>query len=209
MLCRRGLIGLLAAAVVLGLPLVARADSLSPYVWFSPGVVTVTVVYAFPASLLAAFIERPFLTWAGFERRALVLSLRANFLSTIVGILFVPFGEPLLYGLGPLWCVIAFAISCVVEVFFLRSFNRKCVIGRIIAGNAASSAVLMVLPPIAITLRTNYYFLARAMAPHEVWLGWTAALVSLAVFLISFGMSVGPAKIKERDEDRREKPVEQ
>jgi len=196
---RPWLTGLMGIGTVLGFAQVALADSLSPYVWFWPGIVTITVVYAFPASLLAAFIERPFLTWAGFEQRALVLSLRANFLSTIVGILFVPFGGPLLYGLGPIWCVIAFVISCVVELLYLRRFNRGLLKRYIIIGNVVSSGLLMVLPPIAVTLRMNYYFLARAMEPHEVWLGWTAALVSLAFFWASFAFPVRLQVLKGKD----------
>lgn len=193
--------GLMAIGIVFGFAQVAFANSISPYVWFWPGIVTITVIYAFPATLLAAFIERPFLTLAGFEQRALVLSLRANFLSTIVGILFVPFGEPLLYGLGPIWCVIAFVISCVVEIIYLRRFNRGLLKRYIIIGNAVSSGLLMVLPPIAVTLRMNYYFLARAMEPHEVWLGWTAALVSLAIFCASFAFPVRQQALKGDDGD--------
>jgi hypothetical protein len=189
---RPWLTGLAAIVIVLGLARSVLANSISPYVWFWPGIVSITLVYAFPASLLAAFVERPFLTWAGFEQRALVLSLRANLLSTMVGILCIPVGYPALYIIGPFWCLVAFAISCVVEILYLRRFNRNLAMGRIIAGNAVSSGLLMALPPIAVTLRTNYYFLARSMEPHELWLGWTAAMVSLATFVSSFAFSVKP-----------------
>jgi hypothetical protein len=179
-----------AIAVVFGLPQVAYADSISPYVWFWPGIVSITLIYAFPASLLAAFVERPFITWAGFKQRALVLSLRANFLSTVVGILFIPLGEPLLYALGPLWCVIAFVISCLVEVVYLRRFNRNLLKGHIVVGNTVSSGLLMILPPIAVVVRTKCPLLAQLTEHHEVWLGWSASLVSLALFLASFRFCV-------------------
>lgn len=186
MTCRLWLAGLMGIGIVLGFAQIAFANSISPYIWFWPGIVAITLIYAFPASLLAAFIERPFLTWAGFKQQALVLSLRANFLSTVVGILFIPFGMPLLYGIGPLWCVIAFAISCVVEILYLRRFNRNLLKRRIIIGNAISSVLLMALPPIAVTLRANYYYLASSMEPHELWLGCTATLGSLVLFVASF-----------------------
>ncbi len=177
-------------AVVLGLAQAAYADTISPYVWFWPGIVTITFFYAFPASLLAAFVERPFLTWAGLRQRTLVLSLRANFLSTVVGILLIPLGEPLFNGLGPLWCVIALVISCAVEIVYLRRFNRDFLKSRIVIGNIVSSGLLMMLPPIAVILWPNYSFLVKFMEPHEVWLGWTASLVSIAIFLMSFGFPV-------------------
>lgn len=165
----------------------AHANSLSPYVYFWPGVVSITLVYAFPASLLASFLERPFLTAAGIRHRPLVLSLRANFLSTVVGILLVPIGYPALYMLGPLWCVIAFFVSCLVEFRYLRSKVEQAIAwGWVVGGNAVSSVVLMVLPPIAILIKQNHEQWARTLEPHEGWLHATSALVSVAAFLISF-----------------------
>jgi hypothetical protein len=78
------LIPLATTCVVLGLCTVAKANGISPYVYFWPGFITITIVFAFPASVLAAFIERPFYSAAGLQRRPLPLSLRANFLSTLV-----------------------------------------------------------------------------------------------------------------------------
>ncbi len=198
MTCCRWFPILAGAIIVFGLTRSAHANSLSPYIWFWPGVVSLSLIYAFPASLLAAFAERPFVTRAGFDRRALVLSLRANFFSTVVGLLLLPVGMPALYTIGPLWCVAAFAISCTVEVLCLRQFNRELAKGSIIAGNAVSSGLLMILPPIAFELRTSYYFLARVMEPHEVWLAWTATLASLAVFLLSFAFPVRAMDVAEK-----------
>jgi hypothetical protein len=197
------IVPLAGTIVVLSLARVAYADSISPYVWFWPGIVSITLIYAFPASLLAAFIERPFVTWAGIPQRALVLSLRANFLSMVVGIVLIPIGSWAIYAIGPLWCIVAFAISCIVETVYLRRFNRSLAIRWIIAGNAVSSAVLMALPPIAVILRTNYYFLARLLEPHQVWLGWTEALASLAFFLMSF---VFPVRTKGSGAEENSEP---
>jgi hypothetical protein len=186
----RWLTALVAVAALLGICSVAHANSLSPYVWFWPGIVSVTFVYAFPASLLAAFVERPFLTAAGLKNRALVLSLRANFLSAVVGLLLIPVGYPALLVIGPLWCIIAFGLSCTVEIFYLRDFSRRLAWGWIVGGNAVSSIVLMTLPPIALVLKQNYYRLAWSLEPHEVWLNWSSLIASLTLFLTSFAWPI-------------------
>ena len=158
---------------------------------FWPGIISITLVYAFPASLLAAFIERPFLTAAGIKCRPLVLSLRVNFVSTIAGILLIPIGYPALYTIGPLWCLVAFGVSCVVEIFCLRRFSHQSFTwGWAVAGNAVSSAVLMILPPIAIAIRQNNNQLAWSLEPHETWMGLSSLGVSLALFLASFAFPV-------------------
>lgn len=181
-----------ALAITLGVCRVAHANSLSPYVYFWPGIISITLVYAFPASLLAAFIERPFLTAAGIKRYPLVLSLRANFVSTIVGILLIPIGYPALYTIGPLWCLAAFGISCIVEISYFRRFSHQSFTsGWAVGGNAVSSAVLMTLPPIAITITHDYYRLAWSLEPHQTWMTLSALGVSVALFLASFAMPMG------------------
>lgn len=189
MIVKRWFTASAALAITLGVCRVAHANSLSPYVYFWPGIISITLVYAFPASLLAAFIERPFLTAAGIKRRPLVLSLRANFVSTIVGILLIPIGYPALYTIGPLWCLAAFGVSCLVEIAYLRRFSHQSFTwGWAVGGNAVSSAVLMILPPVAIAIRQNYYQLAWSLEPHQTWMALSALGVSVALFLASFAM---------------------
>ena len=188
---RRLLTTFATLALTLGVCRAAHANSLSPYVYFWPGIISITLVYAFPASLLAAFIERPFLTAAGITRRPLVLSLRANFVSTLAGILLIPIGYPALYTIGPLWCLAAFGVSCLVEISFLRRYSHQSLAtGWAVAGNAVSSAVLMILPPIAIAIRQNNYQLAWSLEPHEPWMALSSLCVSVAVFLAGFAIPV-------------------
>jgi len=187
MIPRRWLTVLTGLILVLGVCRVACANSLSPYIYFWPGVISISFVYAFPASLLAAFLERPFLTAAGIRRSALVFSLRANFLSTVVGILLVPIGQPALFTIGPLWSVVAFGVSCVVEIFYLRRYSgQRFTWGRVIGGNAVSSVVLMVLPPIGLIIGQAYMKWGWSFESHEGWLTWSAMAASVAVFLASF-----------------------
>ncbi|MHB1037468.1 MAG: hypothetical protein ACYC35_18825 [Pirellulales bacterium] len=176
--------------VAFGVCGVAHANSIAPYVWFWPGIVSITLVYAFPASVLAAFLERPFLTAAGLNRRALVLSLRANFVSAVVGILLVPVGYPALYAIGPLWCLAAFGVSCAVELAYLRRFFPRLAWGWVVGGNAVSSIVLMALPPITLAIKEHYARLAWSLEPHETWLNCVCLVGSLALFLTSFACPV-------------------
>ena len=191
MIAKRWFTAIAALAITLGVCRVAHANSLSPYVYFWPGIISINLVYAFPASLLAAVIERPFLTAAGIKRRPLVLSLRANFVSTIAGILLIPIGYPALYTIGPLWCLAAFGASCVVEIYCLRRFSCQTFTwGWAVGGNAVSSAVLMILPPIAIAIRQYNSQLAWSLASHETWMAMSSLGVSIALFLASFALPV-------------------
>ena len=191
MTLRRWFTAFVTAGATLGMCRIAYANSISPYVWFWPGVVSITLIYAFPASLLAAFVERPFLTAGGIKHRPLVLSLRANFLSTLVGLLLIPIGWPALYTIGPLWCVVAFGVSCAVEVFYLRRFSHQAFRwGWAVGANVVSSIILIMLPPVALTIKQNYYRLAWSLEPHEMWLTWSSLAVSITAFVASFALPV-------------------
>ncbi len=184
-----------AVTMMFGFYRVAHANSISPYVYFWPGIISIAVMYAFPASLLAAFIERPFLTYAGIRRRPLVLSLRANFVSTIVGIVLIPIGYPALYVLGPVWCLAAFCISCFVEISYHRRFSHQSFTWSwAIGGNAASSLTLMLLPVVAIAIAHNQYALASSLEPHQTWLILTSLGTSVIVFLVSFAVPIAGTK---------------
>lgn len=187
MIARRWYTALITFAATFCVCRVTHANSLSPYVYFWPGVISVSLVYAFPASLLVAILERPFLTAAGIARRPLVFSLRANFLSTIAGILLIPICYPALYMIGPFWCILAFGVSCAVEVVYLRKYSYQSFAwGWIVGGNAISSAVLMVLPMIAIAIGDNNRLLAWTLKAPQVWLAWLLLSASVAAFLGSF-----------------------
>lgn len=183
-------------AVVMGVCRVAHANSISPYVWFWPGVVSIYLPYAFPASLLAAFVERPFLTAGGIDRRSLVISLRANFLSAVIGLLLFPIGEPALYLTGPLWCLMAFGISCVVEIRYVRRFSEGFRWGWAIGGNTASSLLLMIIPPFTLVLKQSYPALAWSLEPYEMSMVWGSLGLSIGVFLLSFACPVPRAEMQ-------------
>jgi hypothetical protein len=127
----------------------------------------------------------------------------------IVGILLIPVGEPALYNIGPLWCIIAFTISCVVEILYLRRFSRGLAKRWIVAGNAVSNGLLMALPPIAVSLEANHNPLARFAKLDEAWwLGAAAALASLACFLGSFAFRVRAVTRKDERSSEGDSPRE-
>jgi hypothetical protein len=192
----RWLTGCATVAVVMGVCRVACANSISPYVWFWPGVVSIYLAYAFPASLLAAFVERPFLTAGGIDRRALVVSLRANFLSAVIGLLLFPIGEPALYAIGPLWCLMAFGISCIVEIVYVRRFSEEFRWGWAVGGNAASSFLLMIIPPFTLALKQSHPELAWSLKPYEMSMVWWSLGLSVGVFLLSFAWPVPRGKLR-------------
>jgi hypothetical protein len=180
-------IGFIACILVVLCGRIAYANSLSPYVYFWPGVIWTAIEYAFPASILAAFIERPFYTRSGITGSTLWYSLQANFVSTIVGILLIPIGYPALYTLGPLWSVVAFGISCLVEFAYLSwKTGEPPSIRWFVAGNATSALVLVLIPPVAIHLRETYYDATSTLDPYSASMMWSATIGSLVLFLASF-----------------------
>lgn len=148
MFTSRRVVLLSIAVASLGVCSIAQANSLAPFVWFWPGVLHVSIIYSLPATVLAALIERDFVRLPGERRGSLVLSLRANLLSMLVGILLIPVAMYLLY--TPILPPAAFAISCWVEIAYLKRFvDPRYSTRRLVLGNAISAGALIVIPIIA------------------------------------------------------------
>lgn len=60
------------------IPLHLFANTIAPTAYFWHGVLPLTLGMALPASVLAAVLERPFVTAAGVRDHALWFSLQAN-----------------------------------------------------------------------------------------------------------------------------------
>lgn len=72
------------------------ANFMAPYVaWGIGGDSDISLPFSMLATLLAAFLERPFTRWAGFQDYALIYSIRANILSWALGVLIVYASIPL------------------------------------------------------------------------------------------------------------------
>src|SRR6478609_2445085 len=66
------------------------ANTISPSLVVVPGFGLMGLHVAFTLSILAAFLERPFVSQAGVRRHALCRALQANFITTLVGIACLP-----------------------------------------------------------------------------------------------------------------------
>jgi hypothetical protein len=185
-------------AVLLGLFILlpaglAYGDFIGPIGAFVPGGVVMSPLLGIPATLLAAFLERPFVSLAGVKRRALAYSIRANLLSWLVGILFmivcIPFfrvvdDPPLAI---PLYALAAISLSICIEGAYL-SFKVQDRDGRIrwrwiIAGNVLSAFALLLVGAITEIWGHANPLLARRVESYEVELTFALAALSLAILV--------------------------
>lgn len=126
------------------------ANVMAPYVGWGIGEDTqLSLPYSMMATLLAALVERPFLTMAGFRRLALIYSIRANILSWAggVGIVFL-FGTST-PGVFVLMLYLAVPFSLAIEGAFLWQIQQKSRarfdLAPFIAGNIISGVLLLVV----------------------------------------------------------------
>lgn len=181
----------LAAIVVLTTANPAAANSIAPSVLLAPGVLPLAVALAIPASLLAAVLERPFVSRAGVERHALAYSLQANLVSLLLGYLLLPFSYSMMFSeVGMLWIPVALLVSIVSEGWYLQriAMSRPARIrwGMLTAGNLISNFVLLLLPIGAQSLHRARPYLVWDMLPYQASLAWWATVASAAIFLVAF-----------------------
>jgi hypothetical protein len=134
-------------------------------------------------TVLVAFIERPFVSLAGVDKRPLLRSIRANLLSLVVGIpvaggIYADRSPQGLIGLA----VVAVAITIVVEIAYLQSVLRKE--SRqlrwlwIVLGNIVSNLVLVGISLTVRMLNEDYPELGNVVQPYESLLMWTHFTIS-------------------------------
>lgn len=124
------------------------ANSLAPFVWLWPGIIVFTGWASIVATVLAAVIERPFVSAAGLKSHPLAYSLQANAISLLGGVLAALIINDVVF--SPLALLVPFAaVTCsiVVESAYLKiQAQRQNVAfrkGPIILGNLCSSFVLI------------------------------------------------------------------
>jgi hypothetical protein len=165
------------------------ANTISPALVIVPGFGLLGLHVAFTLSMLAAFIERPFVTRAGVSRYALCASLRANFVTTLVGLACTPIAFIVL-AFPPLilvWWPIAIWVSYRVEYW---CYDNPLLTGGpaprrapIFWGNFVSNVVFFVL--IALTPEPSVWRL-RWLHSLEPWLTLTTAVGCACVYATSF-----------------------
>jgi hypothetical protein len=182
----------------------AQANVIAPALLFCPGILPFTGALAFPASILAAIIERPFVQRAGVPH-AIWFSLQANFLSLLLGFVLVFAFAWSHYVLSLLWCLLAVAMSIVCEGGYYRAFafqrDRKLGWGWIAWGNLASSLVLGSISMSAEIVGDLCRLLARDIEPYadvgSLVLFGVSLVVFLASFLVPYVLREKPARIEE------------
>ena len=100
----------------------------NPYIAWGTEISMISLPYSMLATLLAAFIERPFIRSAGFRQNALLFSIRANIWSWL-------FGTTLAYAfllIGPInelffavLILLAVPLSIAVEGVYLRGVAKR------------------------------------------------------------------------------------
>jgi hypothetical protein len=180
---------LFAVFVLLAAAQTAFGNAIAPTVYFFPGVIPFMFGMAVPASVLAAFLERPFVTWAGVREHTLWYSLQANLVSLLIGYVTLPVGMTAIYTIGPLWSLIAVAMSVVSERCYYQWRAREDSKVRwwpIVLANVFSSFVLLVLPSIGLMIKEGFPHLELELAPYQHVLLWGSVGGGAVLFAASF-----------------------
>ncbi len=188
MVARRLIPMVFVAVVVLWSARPAMANGMSPIAGFWPGMFLLSPLLGIPATLLAAFLERPFVTAAGVRRYALALSIRANLLSWAVGavIVFVLFAMDS-YGVLGIYFFASVPLSIWIEGSYLRRAAAQrgdtADWGMIVLANIVSGTALMVIGAFAISLGENDPLLGWRLRPYQVPLMVIGGAMSLAIIV--------------------------
>lgn len=150
----------------------ALANSLASWVWVWPGAISVDPLFGLLPTVLVSFVERPFVSRAGVQKRPLLRSIRANLVSFLAGIplgTFVWFArsEEHLVRLA----IVAVAITVVLEIGYFRLALRKesnqLHWAWIVFGNVVSNLLLVGLAITIRTLQENYPELSLLLTPYQ------------------------------------------
>lgn len=162
------------------------ANSLAPAMLFMPGpLVPAALGLAIPASVLAAFIERPFFTAAGVHTHPLRYALRANLYSLLVGFLTFPGSLLAITIMGYCWTPFGIAISVLVERWYLRRAGfRELDVLPIIVGNCVSTLTLIVLPSVSLEVIRIRPSVLWEYEPYFGPMWWVAVVGGCFVFLV-------------------------
>lgn len=180
------------------------ANSLSPYVGFVPGFMSLALLLALPMTVLAAILERPFVSRVGVKKHALWYSLQANFVSMILGYLTFPIALASAYSAGQLlWPFVGVSISIFSEGWYYRwrgvADGSRFQWRWIVAGNLLSNAVLLMIPFITERVKEYQPDLVWKVEPYETNLLWVVVMGSLAAFILGFVIPALGRKDRKQD----------
>ena len=195
---------------------VLLANSIAADAGLIPGLAIFGPAMGLPLSVLAAFIERPFVTRAGFERNAIWFSLQANFVSLLIGYVATMFVIPLVMRPGGgmvvlAWPFLAVGISIATERLYLtKRLGHGIVPWTPIAwGNIISALSCIAVMLVAATLRDAAPQLSADLREHETAMNVGVAIASLLLLVGSFAAQAppyGPQLITESGKDTADRP---
>ena len=210
MTSRRTISPWIVILLALGFP--ARADACGGHSYASfyaclPGLTMVGLHAGFALAILAAFVERPFVTRAGVRTGALWFSLQANLISVlltsvagvvVMGLAWGPNGDMILFA----WMAAALGLTTLVEHAWL-SRKRDAEVpqlrwGWVLAGNLVSAAVGFAMPFLRSIFETDTYRYIYGIQKWRDWISlatWTGVAV---VFVLAFTLAPRIAALDRR-----------
>jgi membrane protein implicated in regulation of membrane protease activity len=189
----------------------AYGNGISPVAAFFPGFFVMSPFLGVPATLVAALLERSFVSLSGVKRHALVYSIRANLISWFAGAVLLVFAGPIIFStvspLVLLYPVAIVALTIYLEGSYLNSVARRhgsrIQWGSIIAGNLLSSFALLFIGFTSVGWGEADPLLASRVAPYV-----SIALVGLSVVVLIYGLWPRRDKMGEALDDQREGEAE-
>jgi hypothetical protein len=181
---------LLATVGLLAVTQRAAADVIAPTAFFFPGVLPLTLWMALPASVLAAVLERPFVSRAGVANHALWYSMQANFVSLVLGYVTLPVAAEAIFAIGPLWSVFVITLSVLSEGLYYQW--RVTPLGQalkwrwIVWSNIFSSFVILLIPFAALAIKSAQPDATWKLAPYQDVLMWGSIVGSVLAFVAGF-----------------------
>jgi hypothetical protein len=178
------------------------ANTITADIGLIPGFGIIGPLFGLPLSIMAAIIERPFLTAAGMVRYTVWYSIRANVLSLLIGYPLVLVAAALANaseGLLVLWPFIAVAISTNIERAYLSTKiergNAKLPWGSVLAANAVSALVcLLLLVPVYLL---DTYEVKQALRPYQTMLSIVLGMICVAAVIGSIAVPAVGVRSRE------------
>jgi hypothetical protein len=187
---------------------VLLANSIAADAGLIPGLAIFGPAMGLPLSVLAAFIERPFVTRSGFERNAIWFSLQANFVSLLIGYIATMIVIPLVMSpsgglIGLIWPFLAVGVSIATERFYLTMRLRHGSVpwAPLTWGNIISALTCIAVMVFAAVLRDAAPHLSADLREHETAMNVGVVIASLLLLVGSFAAQSpqhGPQVITEQ-----------
>ena len=206
---RQCVVVLLAILVATMAPTPAHANAFVTFLVFIYLLdASTSAIFLLASSVAAGILERPFVARAGVRESVIWYSLQANLVNLITGFLAAPFLVFVGYLLGPLWLGVALVVSILSKGFYLQwravATPEKIRWRWIVIGNIVSSAVVLLLPIIALWIREEYPLLQWKYHRFKGSLAEIGVVGSVGAFGLAFLM---PAILRARKQ--RPAPVPQ